>query len=132
VLPEAFLVVDEILLTAGKVIKGLTFNEAQIQRNLETYAPFAATEAIIIEAVKRGADRQAMHELLRGVAMEAWRNVAEGGDMSMADLLHENKQLAKYVARARLDELLDVTHHVGDAPARARRLAAEIKRELRV
>lgn len=130
VLPEAFLVLDEMLLTADKVVKGLVFNEAQILRNLEKYAPFAATEGIIIAAVRQGADRQAMHELLREVAMEAWENASAGSGPTMTELLQGNETLAKYVSGEELEALLDVSHHVGDAPERARELAKRIKAEI--
>jgi adenylosuccinate lyase len=127
-LPEAFLLVDEILLTATKLVEGLVINQERVRRNLETYAPFAATEAIIIAAVKAGADRQAMHELLRETAMEAWEEAGRGVEGAMRRLLLENKELAKYVPDKELGALLDVSRHVGDAPKRACKLAAEIRR----
>jgi adenylosuccinate lyase len=131
VLPEAFLLADEVLLTADKVVRGLTVNEARVARNLQMYAPFAATEAIIIAAVKAGADRQAMHERLRGLAMRAWEQVAAGEAGAMAGLLRADKTLAQYVPARELERLLDVRHHVGDAPARARELAALVREELK-
>lgn len=58
-LPEAFLVCIELLLTAIPLLKGLQIDRDAIQRNLDTYAPFAYMERILIAPVKAGADRQA-------------------------------------------------------------------------
>lgn len=128
VLPEAFLLVDDILLTAEKVINGLIFNNQKIERNLANYAPFSATESIIIEAVKNGADRQEMHERLREIAMEAWKEPNAGE--TMATLLYDDAAVRQFVSSQKLDELLDVSHHLGDARQRARALAEKIQAEL--
>jgi len=128
VVPEAFLLADEILLTAAKLITGLVVNERRVAAQLATYAPFAATEALIIEAVKCGADRQEMHELLREVALAAWPAPEPG--TKMVELLEVNKALARYIPAPRLAELLDVRTHVGDAPQRAKALAADIMKVL--
>lgn len=128
VVPEAFLVADEILLTAYKLVEGLQVNEQRVAAQLDTYGPFAATEALIIEAVKQGADRQRMHELLRTVALEAWQ--ADQPGETMVKLLKKNTELGKYVPANTLAQLLNVRGHVGDAPERAKALAAKIKKEL--
>ncbi|MHC1785306.1 MAG: lyase family protein [Anaerolineaceae bacterium] len=77
-LPEAFLICDELLRTANKIIAGLNINTNAIQRNLDLYGPFSATERLLMEAVRRGADRQVFHEILRKHAMAAWQEVQEG------------------------------------------------------
>ena len=65
IIAEAFLTTDQILITAEKIIAGLVINKERISFNLRQYASFAASESIILEAVKNGADRQEMHEVLR-------------------------------------------------------------------
>jgi adenylosuccinate lyase len=130
ILPEAFLLVDEILLVGKRLIEGLVVNEPRVKRNLETCAPFAATEAIIIAAVKAGADRQEMHELMREISMKAWAGVSEGRENPMAELLKADKALAKYVTANELDGLLNVSHHIGDAPERAREHAKRIRQTI--
>ena len=65
VIAEAFLTTDQILMTAEKIIGGLVINKERVSFNLRQYASFAASESIILEAVKNGADRQEMHEVLR-------------------------------------------------------------------
>jgi len=122
VIPEAFLAVDEILQTAEKIIEDLVVNKQRIDFNLKQYAPFSATESILIEAVKNGADRQETHELLREIAMKAWEVVQKGGQNPMENFLKKDQNLAKFVSVKKIDELLDVRNHIGDAPKRARQL----------
>ncbi len=130
VIPEAFLALDEILLSAQKILKGLVINKERIAYNLAQYGSFAATEVIIIEAVKRGANRQEMHELLRTVSMEAWQAVGAGKPNPMAQLLRDDKRLARYLKLSEIEMLLDVSRHVGDAPKRARELAKRITKTI--
>ena len=125
-LPEAFLSVDEILMTSQKILTGLVINKENINRNLGMYAPFAATELVIIEAVKNGANRQAMHELLRDLSIQAWEVVQAGKDNPMPLLLDE-PMLSQFIKPARLKELQNISRHVGDAPERARKLVEQIK-----
>ncbi len=64
-LPEGFLAADEMLHTVRGIVEGLQINQAAIRRNLETYGPFAATERVLMAAVRAGASRQEMHERIR-------------------------------------------------------------------
>ena len=63
-LPEAFLIADELLRTASRIVDGLVVNMDALRRNLAVYGPFAASERVLMALVKSGADRQAMHEKL--------------------------------------------------------------------
>ncbi|MBI2018065.1 adenylosuccinate lyase, partial [Candidatus Daviesbacteria bacterium] len=129
-IPEMFLGVDEILTSAGKIVSGLVINEAKIQENLERYAPFAATEEVIIEAVKSGADRQEMHEILREISMEAWSLVSVGEENPMLDLLMKREEVLKYVGKEKLEKIIDPENHLGTAPVRAKKLVNEIKKAI--
>lgn len=126
-IPDAFLATDEILLTAHKLIDGLVINETRITHNLKQFAPFAATEGILMEAVKNGANRQEMHELLREIAMQAWQKVQAGEENPMERLLIENKDIQRYISAEKLKNLLNVTTHIGTAPKRALRLVKQLK-----
>lgn len=128
IIPEGFLAVDEILETAEKLIDGLFINEKKIAYNLSQYAPFAATEAILVEAVKKGANRQEMHETLKNISLKAWGEIQEGKVNPMPGLLTENGDVKKYVSIEKIRTLLDVSQHVGTAPQRAKELVVEIKK----
>lgn len=132
IIPEAFLAVDEILQTAGKIINGLIINEKKIAFNLSQYAPFAATEAILVEAVKNGANRQEMHETLKNISLKAWKDVQEEETNPMANLLTESAEIKKYVSKEKIYVLLDVSKHVGNAPQRAKQLLNEIEKLIKI
>ena len=61
-----------------KIVAGLRVDERRIAENLRTYGPFAGTEAILMEAAKRGGDRQELHEAIRESAMQAYDALARG------------------------------------------------------
>ncbi|HEX8965565.1 MAG TPA: adenylosuccinate lyase [Patescibacteria group bacterium] len=126
VTPEAFLAVDEILETAKKLVSGIIINTQRIAFNLSQYAPFIASEGILMQAVKKGADRQNMHEVLRDCAMKAWAQVAEGKPNPMENLLKENEEIKKYVSVEEIEKQLDVTSHIGTAPERALKIVAQV------
>lgn len=128
IISEGFIALDEVLKIAEKVVSGLVINRDRIAHNLKQFAPFAATESIIIAAVKKGADRQKMHELLREISMEAWAEVSKGRENPMENLLILNSALAEYLTHKDITSCLDVSHHVGDASERARKLAKQIER----
>lgn len=126
VIPDAFLAIDEILDTAKLILEGLVINKNRINYNLEQFAPFAATEKIILEAVKNGADRQEIHEIIRKIALLAWDRIQKGKSNPMKILLCKDKKLLKYVKVSKIIASIKVSQHVGDAPQRSRLLAKKI------
>ena len=86
-LPEGFLCADAILRLAKNVTSGMVVNEKIIDRTVREYLPFIATENIMMEAVKRGGDRQQLHEIIRVCSMEATANMKNGGSCNLPELL---------------------------------------------
>jgi adenylosuccinate lyase len=126
-LPEAFLAADEMLKTMQAILKGIRVNESAIQRNLDTYGPFAATERVLMAAVKTGADRQVLHEAIREQAMKAWEVIQRGGVNPLVGQIIQDAEIRKFLSEEEVRGLMDYSGHVGDAPERARRLAAQIQ-----
>lgn len=126
VIAEAFLATDQILTSVEKILNGLVINEKRITYNLNLYAPFAASEAILMEAVKHGANRQELHEVLRTISMTAWQNTQEGKTNPMEVLLMNNPVIKKYLKKEEIKKLLDVKNHIGNAPERAKKLVNKI------
>ena len=126
-LPEAFLTMDELLLVAGKILAGLQVNEAALNRNLAIFGPFAAIERVLMAAAKAGGDRQRLHERLRTHAMAAWEAVQVGKANPLAEHLRQDPELIKFLNDSELAALMDVSHHLGDAPLRARKLVQAIR-----
>ena len=77
-LPEGFLCADAVLRLAQNVTDGLHVNEKIVEKTVREYLPFIATENLLMEAVKRGGDRQKLHEMIRGASMEATAKMKNG------------------------------------------------------
>lgn len=77
--PESFLAVDAILILYANITSNIVVYENVIKRNLMQELPFMGTEEIIMNAVLKGGDRQALHEKIRIYSMEAGREVKEYG-----------------------------------------------------
>ncbi len=127
ILPEAILCTDEILRLARAIVEGLRIDERRIAENLRTYGPFSGTEAVLMEASRAGADRQELHEAIRENAMTAYEALGRGETNPLARLLADDERITRFVDPAEVRSQLDPSGHVGDAPARARRLAQRIR-----
>lgn len=130
VLPEAFLATDEVLKRMQRLLTGLRIDEHSIQQNLADYGVFAATERLLMEAARKGGNRQELHEVIREQSMAAWAALREGKANPLADLLAADSRITDYVPVAEIPELLKAEKHVGDAPERARNLAQTIREAL--
>jgi len=129
-LPEAFLIVDELLRVSTQLIRDLQVSQTAIERNLKLYGPFAATERILMAMSKGGADRQQAHEILRRHAMTAWETIMQGHPNPLFELLGADVEIRRYLTAPELRELMDAGSYVGNAPTRAKELAAQIQKEL--
>ena len=114
-LPQAFLALDEVLLTAKKVVNGMNVHEASIKRNLEAYGVFAATERLLMELGRRGADRQMMHEVIREQSLKAWSCVQEGKANPLIELLCAEASILKFMNKDEITRCLDASDYYGDA-----------------
>ncbi len=131
ILPVAFLAVDEILRNASQILRDLRVYDMGIAHNLARYGVFAATERLLMTLAQRGADRQAMHEVIRRHAMAAWQTVMSGEDHNpLPELLASDPQIGVYLTPEEVFALLDASQHIGDAPERARKLAQTIRTAL--
>ena len=128
VLPEAFLAIDEILIKLGRVVSGLQISREAIERNLERYRPFAATEPLLMVLVRAGASRQAMHECIRECSMQAWAAVQRGETNPLTDLLAADATVSRYLSADQVRQVMAEGATAGDAPARSRRLAKLVRR----
>jgi adenylosuccinate lyase len=130
ILPEAFLIVDELLRTVHRIFDGLRVNQASMARNLAIYGPFAATERVLMALSKAGANRQTMHERLRQHALTAWEAVGAGEPNPLAERIIKDDAFLGYLSSFELSALMDVTDYLGNAPERARTLAERIVKGL--
>jgi adenylosuccinate lyase len=127
VLPSAFLAVDEILAAVRRILKGLRINDDAIAHNMAVYGTFAATERVLMELARQGADRQEMHEVIRENALVAWEGVQQGLENPLPQLLSHDERIRRHLPPERVLALLDAGTYVGDAAPRARALAAQLR-----
>jgi len=123
-LPEGFLTTDAILRIVHNIADGLQVFPAMVARNLAEELPLMASEAILMEAVRRGGDRQAVHERLRLHARAATTAVLAGGGANpFLGLVADDPEVS--LDRSELDALLDPARFVGRAPQQVREFLAE-------
>ncbi len=126
-LSEAFLLCDELLRRTHRILQGLLIRDHAVAHHLEVYGTFAATERLLMELVKAGADRQEMHELIRKHSLAAWEAILRGEANPLADVLSTDPLILSFLPEDRVRGLLDAAGYVGDAPQRARELAHMIR-----
>lgn len=111
---EAFLAVDAILNIYINVTSGIVVYDRVIARRVMEKLPFMATENIMMESVKRGGDRQQLHEIIRVYSHKAAAKVKlEGGTNDLIDLIADDERIpltkeeilseldpAKYIGRS--------------------------------
>ena len=129
ILPEAFLIADELISRGQRLIEGLQINTEATTRLLANYGVFAATERLLMECVKRGGDRQELHEMIREHSLAAWPEVQAGRANPLADQLCADPRINRYADPDTICGWLDASGYVGDAPSRARALAKTIRDE---
>ncbi len=129
VIPILFLGTEEVLITAIKLVKKMTFHETGIQLNLKKYGLFAASERLLMELGRRGADRQEMHEIIREHSLASWPLVQQGNENPLAELLSNDPRITAYVPKDQVLLLLDASEYVGDAPERAQMVLKRIVSE---
>lgn len=130
ILPESFLICDEMLAVMNKLVGKMIINHDAIKRNLEIYAPFACTERVMMALSKKGADRQETHERLRAHAMTAWQAVQAGQKNPLTGLLQKDEYFLRWLKPAEIEALTGVDAYTGIAASASKALAARIRREL--
>lgn len=113
-MPEGFLCADAILRLAQNITDGLHVNEKIVEKTVKEYLPFIATENLMMEAVKRGGDRQQLHEIIRRCSMEATARMKEGGECDLLSRLAAEKDFA--LTEADMEAILDPAQYIGRCP----------------
>jgi len=114
-LPEAFLAADGALNLYLNVMENPAVYPKVIEKRLWAELPFMATENIIMAGVKRGGDRQELHEAIRTHSHAAAAQVKmEGKDNDLLERLANDPAIG--MTRAEIDAILDVREFIGRAP----------------
>ena len=113
-LPEGFLCADAVLRLAQNVTDGLHVNEKIVERTVREYLPFMTSENLMMEAVKRGGNRQELHEIIRACSMEATARMKNGESCNLLELLSQRKEFG--MTPEEMEALLDPKLYVGRCP----------------
>ena len=122
--PEAFLAVDAILNIYENVASGLIVHEKVIEKHIMEELPFMASENIMMDAVKRGGNRQELHERIRVHSIEAGRNVKDLGlTNNLLDLIAGDPQFG--LSREELTAHMEPSRYIGRCPEQVSDFLAE-------
>jgi len=125
-IPEAFLAVDAILMLMINIAGGMAVYPKTIEKHLNEELPFMATENILMYCVKKGGDRQALHERIRVHSVEAGKQIKLNGAEN--DLLERIANDASFgVTRGELNSLLDAKKFTGRAEQQTEEFLREVK-----
>ncbi|MBR2309931.1 MAG: adenylosuccinate lyase [Oscillospiraceae bacterium] len=113
-MPEGFLCADAILRLAQNVTDGLHVNEKIVEKEVREYLPFIATENLLMEGVKRGGDRQQLHEVIRQCSMEATARMKEGLSCDLLSRLSAHPAFA--MTETEMEAVLDPKLYIGRCP----------------
>ena len=122
--PEAFLAVDAILNIWANVVSGLVVHPKVIEKHVLEELPFMASENIMMDAVKRGGDRQELHERIRVLSQEAGYHVKELGlSNNLIDLMAADPAFG--MTKEELSTHLDPASYIGRCPEQVAEFLSE-------
>ena len=124
-LPEGFLCADAVLRLAQNVTDGLHVNEKIVERTVREYLPFMTSENLMMEAVKRGGNRQELHEIIRSCSMEATARMKNGEDCDLLERLSKAPEFGMTLEE--MQTLLNPGDYIGRCPEQVEAFLAEVK-----
>ena len=123
-LPEGFLCADAILRLAQNVTNGLHVNEKIVEKTVREYLPFIATENIMMEGVKRGGNRQELHECIRKCSMDATAKMKNGESWDLLADLATHPEFG--MSHEEMQAVMNPARYIGRCPEQVDRFLAEI------
>ena len=124
-MPEGFLCADAILRLAQNVTDGLHVNEKIVEKTVKDYLPFIATENLMMEAVKKGGNRQQLHETIRKCSMEATAKMKNGEEFDLLSRLAAEKEFG--LTEEEMNTLLTPSAYIGRCPEQVDAFLGKIK-----
>lgn len=115
VIPECFLAVDGILNIYMNISQGMVVNTKIIQKHVMEELPYIATENILMEAVKKGADRQELHEAIRIYSMEAARDVKDGRENTLIEKIIKDERFK--LTKEEIEQMMQPENFIGRCPS---------------
>ena len=113
-IPEGFLCADAVLRIVQKVTADIFVNTDVINKTVMTYLPFIATENLMMEGVKRGGNRQELHEIIRRCSMEAIAGMDKGESCNLLSMLADDENFP--LTESEMTDLLNPSAYIGRCP----------------
>ncbi|MCL1832671.1 MAG: adenylosuccinate lyase [Oscillospiraceae bacterium] len=127
-IPEAFLGVDAILLLYINIAGGMTVYPKTMKKHLDAELPFLASEHILMHCVKKGGDRQVLHERIRVHSLEAAKNVkTNGGKNDLIDRIKADTAFALLLWEDELKQMLNPEKYTGRARQQTQEFLLDVK-----
>ena len=124
-MPEGFLCADAILRLAQNVTNGLHVNEKIVEKTVREYLPFIATENLMMEGVKRGGNRQELHEIVRSCSMNATAKMKNGEPWDLLADLSAHPEFG--MTKAEMEAVLEPTAYIGRCPEQVEQFLVSIQ-----
>ena len=113
-IPEGFLCADAVLRIVQKVTADIFVNTDVINKTVMTYLPFIATENLMMEGVKRGGNRQELHEIIRRCSMEAIAGMDKGESCNLLSMLADDENFL--LTESEMTDVLNPSAYIGRCP----------------
>ena len=124
-MPEGFLCADAILRLAQNVTNGLHVNIKIVEKTVREYLPFIATENLMMEGVKRGGNRQELHEIVRSCSMNATAKMKNGEPWDLLADLSAHPEFG--MTKAEMEAVLEPTAYIGRCPEQVEQFLVSIQ-----
>ena len=124
-MPEGFLCADAILRLAQNVTNGLHVNEKIVKKTVREYLPFIATENLMMEGVKRGGNRQELHEIVRSCSMNATAKMKNGEPWDLLADLSAHPEFG--MTKAEMEAVLEPAAYIGRCPEQVEQFLTSIQ-----
>jgi len=129
-IPESFMATDEVLNIYMNIMERPVVYPKVIERNLNEEMPFIATENIMMDAVKRGKNRQEVHEAIRQHSREASRRIKEEGKSNeLLQMLANDSRIGMTIEE--IKNTVDVRKYIGRAPQQVEEFLVEVDKLLK-
>ncbi|PKM62962.1 MAG: adenylosuccinate lyase [Firmicutes bacterium HGW-Firmicutes-21] len=122
-LAEGFLAIDSILNLLIDISSDISVYPKVIEKRLNEHLPFMATENILMEAVKKGGDRQELHEVIRTYSNEVELAKKQGEDISLIDKIKNDSSFG--LSEEELMAILKPSDFIGLAPYQTERFITD-------
>ena len=127
-MPEGFLCADAILRLSQNVTNGLHVNEKIVEKTVREYLPFIATENLMMEGVKRGGNRQELHEIVRICSMNATAKMKNGEQWDLLADLSSHPEFG--MTKTEMEAVLEPTAYIGRCPEQVDSFLAGIRHQI--